>query len=1066
MNDEKSAGVLLESLTERAKELNCLYSIEEVLNETGVALGEVLQLIVKAIPPGWQYPEVTQAVIHYGGQTYQSSEFQRTPWVLKEKLLVQEQPVGDMEVYYTQQMPAADEGPFLKEERKLLRTITERLGHFLLHRQLKEIYQEWQSARSMISDKTKSEWRVILNLLRRTDQTLYLRITRKMINYLSWSGVEAAQQLLQQVGISQRDDENAYFGEINRPQTKSTVLNMFQNSEKVFDIAADNLSDQEVLAIIQKWIHEDKSAFLIRTLENQHSTLADIADAITRYHHLAPEGLELPESTRKTLNVALIRRFFTDQLEFINVAKNYVEVGDFQCLLQRMVFPSGSHGKLGGKSAGLFLAFQVVLNMAEKFEILKDIKIPRTWYITSDGLLDFLHQNNLEEVIEQKYKPIDQVRQEYPHMVQVFKNSNFSPEIVKGLSMVLDDLGDTPVIVRSSSLLEDRLGSAFSGKYKSLFLANQGSKKERLEALLDALAEVYASTFSPDPIEYRAERNLLDFHEEMGIMIQEVVGQRVGNYYFPSFAGVAFSNNEFRWSPRIKREDGLIRLVPGLGTRAVDRLSDDYPILVAPGQPTLRVNVTPDEIMRYSPHKLDVINLKTNSFETVEFRDLLAENGAGYPLIKRLVSISKDQMISKPSFMDLDFKGNLDEIVITANGLISDTSFVDQMNKLLEVLQDRMGFPVDIEFAHDGKHFYLLQCRPQSYSRETKAMPIPKDIPENRIIFSANRYISNGRTPDVTHIVYVDPQKYTQLEKLEDLREVGRAVGKLNKILPKRQFILMGPGRWGSRGDIKLGVNVTYSEINNTAVLIEIARKQGNYLPDLSFGTHFFQDLVEASIRYLPLYPDDEGILFNEHFLLKSPNMLSDVLPEYARLSEVLRVIDVPKSTDEQVLRVLMNAELDEALGYLASPSSAADIPVENDLQKQLSQPDYWRWRMRMARRIAADLDPARFGVKGFYIFGSVKNATAGPGSDIDVLLHFEGNDQQQKELAHWLEGWSLCLAQMNYLRTGYKSHGLLDVHWISNEDIKKKTSFALKIDAVTDAARPLPMKNGRGEQG
>lgn len=206
--------------------------------------------------------------------------------------------------------------------------------------------------------------------------------------------------------------------------------------------------------------------------------------------------------------------------------------------------------------------------------------------------MHFLHYNELEEVIEQKYKDIEEIRREYPHIVQIFKNSDFTSDFVNGVSVALDDFGDCPLVVRSSSLLEDQFGAAFSGKYKSLFIANQGTKSERLSALLDAVSEVYASTFGPDPIEYRAERNLLDFHEEMGIMIQEVVGTKIGKYFMPAYAGVAFSNNEFRWSPRIKREDGLIRLVPGLGTRAVDRLGDDYPILLAPGQPNLRVNVS------------------------------------------------------------------------------------------------------------------------------------------------------------------------------------------------------------------------------------------------------------------------------------------------------------------------------------------------------------------------------------------------------------------------------------------------------------------------------------------
>ena len=118
---------------------------------------------------------------------------------------------------------------------------------------------------------------------------------------------------------------------------------------------------------------------------------------------------------------------------------------------------------------------------------------------------------------------------------------------------------------------------------------------------------------------------------------------------------------------------------------------------------------------------------------------------------------------------------------------------------------------------------------------------------------------------DISHIVYVDPAQYAQLGS-DKLLGVGRVVSRLNALLPRRQFILMGPGRWGSRGDIRLGVRVSYADINNTAVLIEIARQRGDYTPDLSFGTHFFQDLVEAAIHYLPLYPDEDGIAFNEEF--------------------------------------------------------------------------------------------------------------------------------------------------------------------------------------------------------
>ncbi|HLA77774.1 MAG TPA: PEP/pyruvate-binding domain-containing protein, partial [Vicinamibacteria bacterium] len=646
-------------------------------------------------------------------------------------------------------------------------------------------------------------------------------------------------------------------------------------------------------------------------------------------------------------------------------------------------------------------------------------------------------------------------RQEYPHLLAVFKSSRFPTEIVNGLAAALDDLGDKPLIVRSSSLLEDRVGSAFSGKYKSLFLANQGDKQSRLAALLDAVAEVYASVFSPDPIQYRAERGLLEHHEEMGIMIQEVVGSRMGRYYLPAFSGVGFSNNEFRWSPRIKREDGLLRMVPGLGTRAVDRLADDYPVLVAPGQPGLRVNVSPDEVVRYSPRKVDVINMETGSFETVDARRLLEEAGADIPRLELLVSVADRDRVRRPSSLDL--LQNPRGLVFTFEGLTASSPFLPRMKSLLTLLKEALGTPVDIEFASDGHDFYLLQCRPQSYTLDAAPTPIPRDIAPDHLIFSAHRYVSNGHVPDLTHVVYVDPDAYTALPSLEAMREVGRAVSALNALLPKRQFLLVGPGRWGSRGDVKLGVSVTYSDINNTAALIEVARKRGNYVPDLSFGTHFFQDLVEAGIRYLPLYPDDPGVLFNEAFLAGSPNVLAHLLPAHAHLAQVVRVIDVPQVTGGDVLRLLMNADLDEAVAFLAPPGAVGPAAALGGFAPRPAE-DHWRWRLRMAQRIASDLDPARFGVTALYVFGSTKNATAGPGSDIDLIVHFAGSEAQRQELGLWLQGWSLCLAEMNYLRTGYRSEGLLDVQYVSDEDIARQTSYAVKIGAITDAARLLAL--------
>jgi pyruvate,water dikinase len=1049
---------LLHDMRERAKELNCLYQVEEILSKTPqTSLADTFVLIMQTIPSGYQFPELCQTQIIYENLAYRSPNFIPSPRVQTAIINVDGKLVGTIEVSYSKEVPKSENNYFLKDEQKLLDTIAERIGRSILHMKQEQVSKEWKTAQKDLKEKNKKEWMVVIDLLRQTDQSLYIHLGRKMIYYLFWNGVKEAKELLNTLSKNKDNGFSEVTDEVNRPSQKKSPLETLALGDETFKIAAQYLTDQEILARLQKWIQEEKASFLIRTVNNIDLPLAEIINVISQFHYITGGNYDLSPPTEKGLRVSLIRRFFSDQLEFINVAKNHIEVRHFYDLLQKIIYPLNGYGRLGGKSAGLFLAQQILTKPGEHSAVLTNLKFPKTWYISTDTIQNFLDYNNLEEVVEQKYKEIDQIRLEYQNVVQLFKNSHFPPEIIKGLSVALDDLGDKPLIVRSSSLLEDRMGTAFSGKYKSLFLANQGSKTEKLEALTDAIAEVYASIFGPDPIEYRVERGLLDFHEEMGIMIQEVVGRKVGHYFFPAFAGVAFSNNEFRWSARIKREDGLARIVPGLGTRAVDRVSNDYPVLISPGIPNLRVNVTAEETLRYSPQKIDVINLKTCTFETVEIQTLLKEYGSEYPHIKQIVSIYEDDHIYPPSTLNLDFEKQ--NLLVTFEGLLTRTNFCKQLQTILTLLQEKMNTPVDIEFASDGQNFYLLQCRPQSSTEGNIASPIPQDIAEERIVFSANRYISNGKLPDITHIVYVDPDRYSELEKIENIMDVGRAVGRLNSLLPKRQFILMGPGRWGSRGDIKLGVPVTYSDFNNTAALIEIARKKGNYVPELSFGTHFFQDLVESSIRYLPLYPDDDGIIFNEKFLRSSANYLSAMLPEFAYLAETIHVIDVPKTTAGKILRVLMNADLNEAIGFLAMPLSSTDLVKERKEQTEGTSEDHWHWRLHMAEKIASLVDGNRFGVKAMYVFGSTKNATAGPGSDIDLLIHFRGSEEQLQEFILWLEGWSLCLAEINYSRTGHQADGLIDYHILTDDDIAKKSSYAVKIGAITDAARPLPLK-------
>ena len=343
---EKSIDRLIYDLGERAKELNCLYEVQELLNTPEISIDEVCQGIVKAIPPGWQYPDVCQAKIALARESYETSSFEESQWVQSADIVVQDESVGKINVYYTEERPASDEGPFLKEERKLLNTIADQLGFFVLHKQLREVFRE----RIKSEEERKSEWGVILDLLRRTDPGLLARISRLMINYLSWSGVKEVLRLIDIDDLTYQDGVD--ISVVNRPFQRQASNDIFAMSTEVFAVASKYLRPNDILENIQKWIKEDRSSFLVDTLVNPGSSLDEIAAAIERYHFIARQGMELTDPREKWFRVALIRRILSDQVQFIEVAKRFIDIDDFYDFMNYVIHSVGSHGKLGGKSAG------------------------------------------------------------------------------------------------------------------------------------------------------------------------------------------------------------------------------------------------------------------------------------------------------------------------------------------------------------------------------------------------------------------------------------------------------------------------------------------------------------------------------------------------------------------------------------------------------------------------------------------------------------------------------------------------------------------------------------------
>ena len=638
------------------------------------------------------------------------------------------------------------------------------------------------------------------------------------------------------------------------------------------------------------------------------------------YEQLPPEERQGVQHHLEEIKVVLIKRMISDQLPYIGIAKRIFSIADLRHIFGRRI---GS-GKIGGKAAGLMLAWRILQGETDEADATKPyIGIPRSYFIGTEVIYEFRLINGLEHFMNQKYRSLAEIREEYPRIVEAHLEGNFSPPIVDQLREVLTSLGDRPLIVRSSSLLEDNFGFAFAGKYSSYFCPNQGTAEENLRDLLDAVRLVYASTLNPDAILYRRKHGLIDYDERMAILIQEAVGHRHGRYYFPTLAGVAFSQNPFRWNSQIRREDGFLRLVWGFGTRAVDRVGNDYPRLIALSHPTLRPETTARDIRQHSQWSIDVIDLEDNAFKTVSIVDVLT---GSYPFLQYIASINRgdylEEILSRGSR-----RGGDDEYVLTFNTLTRDRRFVDLMRGALQQLEQTYGRPVDVEFTvdivpnypHPDYRLHVLQCRPLSQRAEGGPVAIPRNIPPGDVLFTSHHLVPDGRADSIRYIVYVEPQRYYAIHDVPLRQELARAIGRLNKRLEDKRFVLIGPGRWGS-ANIALGVHVTYADIFNTKVLIEMAVAHDGRMPELSYGTHFFQDLVEAGIHALALHlgSGPESGTFNWEFFAGAPNALAELLPSDAALAPMLKVIDLEALPGGgRRLHVLMDGQHDEAIGYL-----------------------------------------------------------------------------------------------------------------------------------------------------
>jgi len=651
----------------------------------------------------------------------------------------------------------------------------------------------------------------------------------------------------------------------------------------------------------------------LRTDENSIAPWDSVYSKLLQYretgrgaHKITPEILALKQEFSRML--------IGNHPEITRLADSYFTLEDLFSIRDRLI---GS-GRIGGKAAGMLLARRILLEKGGETDFSQVLENHDSFYIGSDVFFTFLVHNNLFRLRLKLSRDSQLSYEEFEDVEESFLAGRFFADIMEQFRNMLDYFGQAPIIVRSSSLLEDSFGNSFAGKYRSEFCVNQGSPDERLEVFLRAVKLVYASTLSPDALSYRRKRGLGESDEQMAILVQRVSGIPYRHYFYPSLAGVAFSRNLYAWTNRIDPNKGLIRLVFGLGTRAVNRVGGDYPRMIAISHPQLRPEVGM-EIAKYSQHEIDLLDLETNQFLTLPFAEVISNDE--YKNVQLLVSVMKDEYLHDPYGRTHLDSG--EKLVLTFNKLISDTGFVKITGDMLERLDRAYNQPVDTEFTAfvdtGGRvKVNLLQCRPLWLPGLSGSLKVPHNIPRERTLFKAMRVISGGAVSKIQHIIYIDPRRYAEIASVDLKRSVGRVVGRLNRHphLVSGKFFMMGPGRWGS-SNIDLGVSVSYADIDNTAVLVEIAREDSGHVPEVSYGTHFFQDLVEAQIIYLPVYPDDSETWFNDAFFEGADNMLTDLLPGTSQFENVVHVIHVPQTADGAYAQVVADPQTHSALCFL-----------------------------------------------------------------------------------------------------------------------------------------------------
>ena len=614
-----------------------------------------------------------------------------------------------------------------------------------------------------------------------------------------------------------------------------------------------------------------------RTIDEQNVDSWDRFFNQSRVLH--ENGIPVDEQCGRMCNIMMTR---DERLRVL--VKKHFRPEDYFRVRDHMV----GTGMVGGKTCGMLLARAVIRNLAPDIDAV--LEPHDSFYVGSDVFYTYIVDNGFWDLrvrqrTEEGYFTLA------GELAERLRTGAFSRETQEQFMHILEYYGQDPYIIRSSSILEDGFDNAFAGKYESVFCANRGTPGERLEEFENAVRTVYASSAGLSALDYRKRRGLDRRDEQMALLIMRVSGSAYGPYYMPCAAGVGYSFSPYKFLRDIDSSAGMLRLVMGLGTSAVDRTEGSYPRLVSLDKPEATNFTTVAEKHQFSQRKAEAVDLRARALNRVTLEEL-------EPVLPAYL---KNQLLEHDTEAEeaLRERGSWKSVCfISCAGLVRNREMMERMQRMMHLIQSEYGEPVDIEFTvnvSENREYMinLLQCRPLQVYQDTGGISIPEGFPAERILLET-RGASMGlsRKVRLDLIVRVDPIRYYHLP-YNKKREVAALIGRINWQYRDqgKHMLLMVPGRVGTSSP-ELGVPTAFSDISGFDAICEMAESRAGYNPELSYGSHIFQDLVEAQILYMAVFPGEKTLCFRPELLQEADNIVSAV-PGGDALREVVCLADV-----------------------------------------------------------------------------------------------------------------------------------------------------------------------------